>query len=437
MRLLLALALAASWLDAQGSVVDLTILHFNDFHSRLMPSPQGTGGAAHLATAIRRERAHCPRCLLLNAGDNVQGSPVSTIYRGLPVFEVLRPLKTDAFVLGNHEFDYGYERINDFLAAAGHPILAANFQTAEGRLFTEAGHVIIERDGLRIGIVGVLMEDLVPGFTSAAKFGPNRMLPALATLKAEAARLRDQTDLLIALVHLQREACDEIVATLPEYAITISGHDHGGKENLFEVDGRVGARLRASGTELGRLDVRYDQASRKVIQANWKKIPITARDFPPDPEVAALVEKWESKVRAVVDTPIGQSSARLDRPGTRAWIESVMLRKTGADFAHMNQGGVRDILPEGQILARHIWNIMPFDNAMVVAKVAGKKIPGFIRGAQTLDPEKLYSVVTIDFLVEAWRNAQDPALQDFGRALPLDGPMLRDVLIEAVRQGQP
>jgi 5'-nucleotidase/UDP-sugar diphosphatase len=437
MRLLLALALAAFWLHAQDSVVDLTVLHFNDFHSRLIPSPQGAGGAAHLATAIRQQRAECPRCLLLNAGDNVQGSPVSTIFRGLPVFEVLRPLKTDAFVLGNHEFDYGYERINDFLAAAGHPILAANFLTAEGQLFTETGHVILERDGLRIGIVGVFMEDLVPGLTTAVKFGPNRMLPALATLREEAARLRDKTDLLIALVHLSREACDEIVTSLPEYAITISGHDHGGKEKLFAVDGRVGARLRASGTELGRLDVRYDKASRKIVSANWKKIAITAAAFPPDPEVAAIVEKWERKVRAVVDTPIGQSSARLDRPQTRAWIEAVMLNKSGADLAYMNQGGVRDILPEGQILARHIWNIMPFDNTMVVGKVAGKQIPDFIRGTRTLEPERIYSIATIDFLVEGWRAAKDPLLREFGKALPLDGPMLRDVLIEAVRQGRP
>ncbi len=433
MRLLLSLVLAACWAWAQNNVVDLTILHFNDFHSRLLPTAQGTGGVAHLATAIRQERANCPRCLLLNAGDNVQGSPVSTIFRGLPVFEVLRPLRTDAFVLGNHEFDYGYERINDFMATAGHPILAANFLTAQNRLFTEAGHVIIEREGLRIGIVGVLMEDLVPGLTTPAKFGPNKMLPALETLRKEAAQLRDKTDILIALVHLSKEACDEIVATLPEYAVTISGHDHGGKEKLLEVDGRVGARLSASVTELGRLELRYDKAQRKVVSAAWKKIPITATAYKPDPEVAALVEKWESKVRAVVDTPIGWSNVKLDRPGTRAWIESVMLKKTGADLAYMNQGGVRDVLPEGELLARSIWNIMPFDNTLVVGKVAGKLIPDFIRGTRTLEPDRLYSIATIDFLVEGWRNAKEPALREFGKAMPLDGPLLRDVLLEAAR----
>ncbi|MCX6613767.1 MAG: metallophosphoesterase, partial [Acidobacteria bacterium] len=118
MRSLLLLCCLASSGWTQDSVVDFSILHFNDFHARLSPSDKGVGGAAYLAAAIQQERKNCPRCILLNGGDNVQGSPVSTIFRGLPVFEVLRPLNTDAFVLGNHEFDYGYERINDFLAAA-------------------------------------------------------------------------------------------------------------------------------------------------------------------------------------------------------------------------------------------------------------------------------------------------------------------------------
>jgi 2',3'-cyclic-nucleotide 2'-phosphodiesterase (5'-nucleotidase family) len=433
MRSLFALCLLSIQALAQDSTVELSILHFNDFHARFLPSGQGLGGAAHLATAIREERKNCPRCILLNAGDNVQGSPVSTIFRGLPVFEVLRPLNTDAFVLGNHEFDYGYERINDFLAAAGHPILAANFLTKEGKPFTELSSVILERDGLRIGVVGVLMEDLVPGLTTAAKFGPNKMLPALDTLRAEAAKLKDKTDILIALVHLTKAPCDEIVSSIPEYAVTISGHDHGGKETIFRVEDRVGVRMRSYGTELGRLDLKYDKAARKIVSVEWKRIPITTKAFPADPVVAALVDKWESKVRAVVDMEIGTSKRRRDRTQTRQFLEQVMREKTGADFVYMNQGGVRDNLPEGQILARHIWNIMPFDNNLVVGKIPGKLIPPVIKGEQALSPETIYSVATIDFLVEGWRNSPDPALQTFGRAMPLDGPYLRDVVIDWVK----
>ncbi len=428
--LLCCLALAA-W--SQDSVVDLSILHFNDFHARLSPSDKGIGGAAYLATAIQQERKNCPRCILLNGGDNVQGSPVSTIFRGLPVFEVLRPLNTDAFVLGNHEFDYGYERINDFLAAAGHPVLAANFLNKDGRLFTEAGSVIINRDGLRIGVVGVLMDDVFPALTTQRLFGPNKMLPALDTLRAEAARLKDKTDILIALVHLTKGPCDEIVSNIPDYAITISGHDHVGKETMFRAEDRIGVRLRSYGSELGRLNIRYDKTNRKVVSADWKRIPINTTDYQPDPVVAQLVEKWESKVRAVVDSPIGVSKSKRDRAQTKAWIEQVMKDTTKANFIYMNQGGVRDSLPEGQLLARTVWNIMPFDNLLVVGQIPGHLIPDFIRGNTIIEPDKIYTVATIDFLVETWRNSKDESTRQLGRAMPLDGPYLRDALIDWIK----
>lgn len=429
-KLILFGAILARLLAAQ--TVDLTILHFNDFHAKLKPT-QGRGGAAHLATAIARERENCARCLLLNAGDNVQGSPVSTIYRGLPVFEVLRPLRADAFVLGNHEFDYGADRINDFLAAAGLPILAANLLTPEGALFTGAASVIVEREGLRIGVVGVLMDDLVPKLTTPARLGANKLLPALDTLRLEAAKLKGQTDVLVALVHLWKEQCDQIVAEIPEYSVVVSGHDHGGMTKPFVVDSRYGVRLRANASELGRLDLKYDKSARKIMSATWRIIPITTAEYPADAEVAAIVDRWEKKVDAVVDVPIGTNSADRNRDWLRTWIERVMRERTGSDFAHMNAGGIRDVLPAGTVLARNIWNIAPFDNLLVTGKIKGSLIPDFIRGNSVLDPDKIYSVSTLDFVVETMRSPTSK-FRDFALAMPLDGPLLRDVLIDWVKQ---
>lgn len=90
-----------------AEIRSLTILHTNDLHARISPLENGHGGFAYLATAIRKQRQGCTDCILLNAGDLVQGSPVSTIFHGLPVFEIGNLLGFDAATLGNHEFDYG------------------------------------------------------------------------------------------------------------------------------------------------------------------------------------------------------------------------------------------------------------------------------------------------------------------------------------------
>src|SRR5437660_878956 len=93
-RLLAVVWLAAAPLGAE--VRSLTILHVNDLHARISPLENHNGGFAYLATAIQKERAGCKDCILLSAGDLVQGSPVSTIFHGLPVFQIANLLGFDA-----------------------------------------------------------------------------------------------------------------------------------------------------------------------------------------------------------------------------------------------------------------------------------------------------------------------------------------------------
>lgn len=95
--------------------VQLTLLHINDFHGHLLPELDKSisdttpvGGAGRLAQLIAAERAKNPDgVVLLSAGDMFQGTPVSNVFRGQPVIEVMNYLKFDAMALGNHEFDWG------------------------------------------------------------------------------------------------------------------------------------------------------------------------------------------------------------------------------------------------------------------------------------------------------------------------------------------
>src|SRR6201986_5036431 len=80
--------LSAPQLFAQSNVRHLTILHSNDLHAHIPPDAKGMGGFAYLAAKVREERSHCAACLYLNAGDLVQGTPVSTIFHGVPVYQI-------------------------------------------------------------------------------------------------------------------------------------------------------------------------------------------------------------------------------------------------------------------------------------------------------------------------------------------------------------
>jgi 2',3'-cyclic-nucleotide 2'-phosphodiesterase (5'-nucleotidase family) len=233
-------------------------------------------------------------------------------------------------------------------------------------------------------------------------------------------------DLVFVLSHIFDYEEDQILRDVPEVNVIVSGHNHGGQREVKEVDGRIGVKVRAYGRELGRLDLRVDVPGKRVASYEWKRIPIDARQIPADPAVAQLIAQWEAKVAETVDRPVGSSRRRVTPPELKPMIEQVMLEETGADIAYMNRGGIRDALPEGQILARHIWNIMPFENRIAVGRLKGKQLPEEAAAGRTLDPEKEYRVVTNDFVAEQWR--------EFGLEFPENGPLIRDLFLEWIKQ---
>src|SRR5713226_1126129 len=152
----LFLLLFAGFAPAQEQPRSLTILHTNDLHARLLPDGKKRGGFTHMVTAIRREREGCNSCLLLNAGDLVQGSPVSTLFKGRPVYELANLFGFDASTIGNHEFDYGWKKISEFIRVARFPIVSANETDDKGRLLARRPFLIQTVNGIRVAIIGEL-----------------------------------------------------------------------------------------------------------------------------------------------------------------------------------------------------------------------------------------------------------------------------------------
>ncbi len=121
---------------AGGQTVTIKILHINDLHGHILPEKIGNflaGGAACLAGLINEQRAANPEgTVLLSAGDMFQGTPISNVFRGKPVIEIMNYLKFDAMTLGNHEFDWGIDALQDIIKLCSCPVLGANI-TAHGR----------------------------------------------------------------------------------------------------------------------------------------------------------------------------------------------------------------------------------------------------------------------------------------------------------------
>ncbi len=415
------MALAAS---ACGADPDLSILHLNDLHARISPDHRGLGGFAYVKTALEEQRRQGPPTLTLHAGDMVQGTPVSTIFRGTPVYEIGNHLGIDLHCLGNHEFDYGWEQIRKFQEVSDVPILSANVLNSDGeRLLPHSA--VVEVGNLRVGVIGALTPRL-PSLIKAELAGPWGARALVPTLRPIVADLRSRTDLVVVLGHLFDDEDEEILRELPDVDVLVSGHDHGGLEEALVVEGRIGVKLKPYGRELGRLDLWLDDESDGVSRHRWTRISVPSSRIEPDPATAASVAVWEERVAQQVDQPIGTCSRAMSRDDLVGLIERAMREQTGADIAYMNRGGVRDALPRGTVLARAIWNMLPFDNELVMATVRGRDIPAAARRRAEVDDGSTYRLVTNDFVAGQWRDA--------GISFQPTGHTLRDSFLEWVRE---
>lgn len=153
------------WCGAAGArEVALTILHTTDLHGNILPTENydgqpNLGGLARCATVIRQVRAAQPNTLLVDAGDTLQGTAVSYLSGGQVLVRLLNLLRYDAWVWGNHEFDWGLAKLTANAELATVPILNANVQpagNASARLLAcVKPYRIVTMDGVKIGLIGL------------------------------------------------------------------------------------------------------------------------------------------------------------------------------------------------------------------------------------------------------------------------------------------
>jgi 5'-nucleotidase / UDP-sugar diphosphatase len=429
-RLFLVLLGCTSLLIAQDDIRSFSILHTNDLHAQLQPNADGLGGIAYLAAEVRHQRANCKACIYLSAGDLVQGSPVSTIYNGKPLYELANLLGFDAACVGNHEFDYGWQAIQGFAHIAHFPVLTANVENAQHQQLTGKGYVIRNLNGVRVAIVGLVMSDLTGNYSTADQVGPWKVEPITEVLHRVATEVKDRADLILALGHVNIQESQTILRNAPEVSLAILGHGHDGFPKLQQVDHRYAVELKAYGVELGRLDVQYDLTKHEIASADWKRIPIDSHTIKPAPDVAKEVAKWEAKVSKLVDVPIGEAKHPFSKEQLRPMVERAMAEATGADIAFITLGDIRTTIPQGKLLARNIWNMLPFEDHILVGTFKGSELPAAVTSRYPVEPDRTYKLAVTAFL--AANQASPSQLGASGLKFPVTGPRQRDAMLSWV-----
>ncbi len=404
-RLLFAALAAAGLAGPAAAEFTLTILHTNDVHDRFEPinrfdstcpaaddaAGECFGGAARLATAVAAARAAAAGpSLLVDAGDQFQGTLFFNHYRGAAAAEIMTRLGYDAMAVGNHEFNHGPEGLRGFAEAVAFPVLMANADLSRepGLAAVVQPATVLEVAGERIGLIGLVPENTgevsSPGETL-------RFLPPAPAVAAEVAALEAaDVDKIVVLSHSGYGIDLALAEAVPGIDVIVGGHSHtllssteagaAGPYPTMVGDTAV-VQAYAYGKYLGRLEVTFD-ADGQVIAAAGAPVLLDA-GVAPDPGMAARIAELAIPLDAVRREVVGEAAAEIN--GDRAvcriaecpmgnLVAEAMLdrvRDQGIEIALQNGGGLRASIDAGPVTMGEVLTVLPFQNTLSTFQVTG------------------------------------------------------------------
>jgi 2',3'-cyclic-nucleotide 2'-phosphodiesterase (5'-nucleotidase family) len=404
LRLALGILLGVGRLSA----VTLTILHTSDLHGHVHPhdalADADLGeGLARVATAVAAVRAEGGAVLLIDSGDTIQGAPEQAlVFTGRagggadPIIGAMNRVGYDAMAIGNHEFDFGRERLEASRREARFPWLSANTLGTDGEP-AYPPYIVKEIAGVRVGILG-LVTPHVANWESPALLGGLRFGDSVEAARKWVPVLRgkERCDLVIVLAHEGFERDPRTGKERPDsgenqaYAVAtevegidllLSGHAH-----VVIPPTRLGKTWVSQpgrfGNSLTRFDVTLERAA-----GGWTVASVSGRNLPmrrvaPDPGIVASIARVEdgtmaalAEELAVLDGPVSFGGTRRADNAALDWLQAVERRESGADlsFASLLPAAL-PAWPAGPLTLRQVWAFYPYENGLVTVEATGRQV---------------------------------------------------------------
>lgn len=372
--------------------VRLFLVHTNDIHGHLEASTGAveSGGFVRAATIIGTLKAAFPdRVVVLDGGDFALGTPTSGLFFGLPTAEAMACVGYDAVAIGNHEFDWGQPAMRRLLEASNAPTLCANLLQESDGSHPFPPFTVVEKSGVRLGIVGLVAPDTATR-TPAAHTRGWKFLAAEPAAR-QALDSLPEVDAVLALTHLGEDGDRALARATPELDLIVGGHSHTALQQPVVENGVPIVQAGCYSKFVGVMEVEVDTEADTLRVLSSRLVPVDL-SIAPHPQVGAIVEGYVAQVRPILDRTVGQVSAEVfNKPGVNTVDRSLgnliadMLRaEAGTDFAFYNRGGVRGSMPAGFLSVRTLHEMFPFDDNVVVLRASGSELKAIVEeGART------------------------------------------------------
>ncbi|MBO0661684.1 5'-nucleotidase/apyrase family protein [Jiella sp. MQZ9-1] len=460
-----ALALLAIGTQAAFADYTLTILHTNDIHSRIEPinkydstcdekdraADNCFGGTARLKTAIEAARKAADNPILIDGGDEFQGSLFYSQYKGKAASEMMNALGYEAMTVGNHEFDDGPKVLTHFVKSVHFPVVMANADVSkESELAALVKpFTIIEKKGQKIGIIGLTPQD------NAELSSPGKTItffdPAEAAKRAVKALSDAGVDKIILLSHSGYMVDQKLAAEVPGIDVIVGGHSHTLLSNTDKkasgpyptmVKGPDGhdvpiVQAYAYGKYLGELTVTFDDKG-VVTKADGQPILLDGT-IAEDPKLKARIAELAKPLDKIRKTVVAETAEPIDgsRESCRAGecqmgdlVADAMLARVkdqGAEIAITNGGGLRASIDQGKVTQGEILTVLPFQNTLSTFKLKGSDVKAALESGVSRVEEGAGRFPQVAGLKFTWSKSAKPGsriktvmVKENGQFVPID-----------------
>lgn len=445
-------------IDPVDEINFLDIYSLNDFHGAVLDDNDNQGIARIGNYLIQQKQKSPNNTIILAAGDMFQGSGVSNLTFGGVVVEAMNYIGFDAMTIGNHEFDWGVNRLLSFhdesnsQVKANFPFLSANiYEKSTNELASWAQpYTIIERGSLKIGIIGTLGVSQINSISASLvePFVFKNPIPIIKDITHDL-RVNKGVDFVIVSAHDHEEYLNEGLINLSgSYRVdaVINAHTH---RTYAREDYRPNlaplpiVQAGSSGSHIGHIRLNIDFENKKVTSVSAENIPVYSTLATNHPEIEKIVSQALEKARPILEEEIGTSGRTIYKTDAIQWGANTIKKYSGADFGVVNSGAFRTGFPvysNNTITVGDVYEWMPFDNIIKTVKLTKAQISSIVFGGNDLvfsdnfnyyelQDGKFYTFATVDYVFD---KDYYPFLT--GKDITYVGDLFRDYLIRSIKE---
>jgi len=425
----------------------LVILHTNDIHGRAVADAESFG-YARIAMLKKNLQAQGAEVILMDAGDFSQGTPLVNLGYGKNAVEFMNAAGYDIATLGNHEFDWGSDNMEQNMANAKFAVVCANLtRAADGTLVFPANKIYETAIG-KVGVFGLdtpeTMTKTHPDKVKGISFAQGEELFAVA--QAQVAELEAAgCDLIVCLGHLGEDdestgnRSIDLLEKVTGIDLFIDGHSHttidGGVMNGETLRTSTGNYAEAIGYVVAEKVTEEEVTSIALNAGLWtiaendEAALALGNGLAIDEEVAAIVNTLNDAVEAELSATFAKTEVFLDgnrAPGVRTqetnlgdfaadailWAAKQAIGEDKVDAALTNGGGIRASIEIGDVTMKDMKTVFPFGNEVATLTITGAELLEALEAATFSTPDAIGAfpqVAGIEFTIDttvAYENGE-------------------------------